>query len=244
MLSQSPTAAIIIIGNEILSGRVRDQNAFYIACKLQKIGIKLLEIRVVPDIKKSIGEAVLWCKDRYDYVFTSGGIGSTHDDITTESIASALGLETFTCSRTLELLKQYNQGKEISNANAKLALLPVGAEPLKNTIGFSIQNIYVMAGSPDSMKIMFDQVAPILKKGSKIFSKSIDLHIAEDLIADDFASLQKRYPQVEMGSYPFKKTSQRWTSLVLSSIDSASLNEAYRELTLLSESVWPKYKAK
>ena len=168
MVKANPTAAIIIIGNEILSGRTVDKNINFIAKELDELGISLLEVRIVPDVKKEIIEAVNALRRRFTYVFTSGGIGPTHDDITSASIAEALETK-LTCNPdVLKMLQQYYEGQkgvEMNDSRMKMAYIPEGASLISNKIsiapGFVFQNVYVMAGIPEIMQCMFEFIKPM-----------------------------------------------------------------------------------
>lgn len=185
-------AAMLIIGDEILSGRTRDKNLNFLAQNLTEIGINLREVRVVPDIEQEIIAAVNAVRKKFDYVFTSGGIGPTHDDITVQSIAKAF------------------------NASPKE----------RPDSSFKIENIFIFAGVPKIFQSMFFAARKELSGGRKTKSREIKIFLREEVIAKDFASLQKKYPQVAMGSYPF----DGGTSLVFRSIADAPLKEAILEM--------------
>ena len=230
------TAALLVIGDEILSGRTKDRNIGHIADHLTAIGIQLKEVRVVPDEEVEIVDAVNALRKRYDYLFTTGGIGPTHDDITADSIAKAFGVGIDVDERALAPMRAHFQrrGVEMTPARMRMARIPFGAELVENSIsvapGFMLGNVIVMAGIPAIMQVMLEAATRFLRTGKKMLSAAMDLHRPEGEIAEMFAGLQQRYPDVPMGSYPFQKDGKPGTQLVLRSTDAARLAEAEREL--------------
>ena len=226
------TAGLLVIGDEILSGRTKDKNIGAIADHLTTIGIRLSEVRVVPDIEDEIVAAVNALRARYAYVFTTGGIGPTHDDITADSIAKAFGVTIDVDPRARALMQAAcdARGVELTPARLRMARLPLGSQLVENAIsiapGFRIDNVIVMAGIPDIMRSMLEAVTPHLKTGAKMLSETIPLERPESQIADLFAAHQKRYPDVAMGSYPSLRDGKPATDLVLRCTDRARLNEA------------------
>ena len=214
-------AALIIIGNEILSGRTKDKNLAYLAEWLNEIGIQLYEVRVIRDDEKEIIDCVNLLRKKYDYVFTTGGIGPTHDDITTESIAKAFNVELETNPEALKILQSYYKEGELNEARLKMTLLPKGAELVENPVtkapGFKMKNVFVMAGIPSIMQGMLEGAKAFLKIGNKMTSKSIDVFMPESYVAKELSKMQDNYPEVEIGSYPFNKEGQFGTSLVMRS---------------------------
>jgi molybdenum cofactor synthesis domain-containing protein len=214
-------AALIIIGNEILSGRTKDKNLAYLAEWLNEIGIQLYEVRVIRDDEKEIIDCVNLLRKKYDYVFTTGGIGPTHDDITTESIAKAFNVELETNPEALKILQSYYKEGELNEARLKMTLLPKGAELVENPVtkapGFKMENVFVMAGIPSIMQGMLEGAKAFLKTGNKMTSKSIDVFMPESYVAEELSKMQDNYPEVEIGSYPFNKEGQFGTSLVMRS---------------------------
>lgn len=229
-------SAIIIIGNEILSGRTLDVNTQYIASKLEILGINLIEVRVIADDENLIISCVQELSSKYDYIFTTGGIGPTHDDITTESIAKAFNVPCVIRQEVYDLLSNAYQsrGEQMNPAREKMAHFPEGATLIKNNVslapGFRIKNVFVMAGIPNIMQSMFDNAVQLLETSLPIITKSMDLMIGESIIAETFLELQKAYPSISMGSYPFKKEESHGTSLVLRSNNSELLEEAFTKL--------------
>jgi len=214
-------AALIIIGNEILSGRTKDKNLAYLAEWLNEIGIQLYEVRVIRDDEKEIIDCVNLLRKKYDYVFTTGGIGPTHDDITTVSIAKAFNVELETNPEALKILQSYYKEGELNEARLKMTLLPKGAELVENPVtkapGFKMENVFVMAGIPSIMQGMLEGAKAFLKIGNKMTSKSIDVFMPESYVAEELSKMQDNYPEVEIGSYPFNKEGQFGTSLVMRS---------------------------
>ena len=227
------TAAVLVIGDEILSGRTKDQNIGWIADHLTAIGIQLREVRVVPDDEAEIVAAVNALRARYTYLFTTGGIGPTHDDITADCVAKAFGAKIDVDPRALALMKPHyeRRGLELTPARLRMARLPEGSELVENAVsiapGFRIGNVIVMAGVPKIMQVMLDAVTPKLKTGRRMLSDTIELFRPEGEIADLFGAHQKEFPDVPMGSYPFQKDGRIFgTNLVLRSTDPARLAAA------------------
>ena len=227
------TAAVLVIGDEILSGRTKDQNIGWIADHLTAIGIQLREVRVVPDDEAEIVAAVNALRARYTYLFTTGGIGPTHDDITADCVAKAFGAKIDVDPRALALMKPHyeKRGLELTPARLRMARLPEGSELVENAVsiapGFRIGNVIVMAGVPKIMQVMLDAVTPKLKTGRRMLSDTIELFRPEGEIADLFGAHQKEFPDVPMGSYPFQKDGRIFgTNLVLRSTDPARLAAA------------------
>ena len=230
------TAALLVIGDEILSGRTKDKNIGYIADHCTAIGIQLKEVRIVPDEEPEIIAAVNGLRARYTYVFTTGGIGPTHDDITADSIAKAFGVTIDIDPRAMALLEPYyrKRGLEITPGRLRMARIPEGGELITNSIsiapGFKIGNVIVMAGIPNIMQVMLDAVTPRLKTGKKMLSMAIDLLHPEGAVAEMFAEHQRAYPDVPMGSYPMLRDNHPCTQLVLRSTDPERLAAAERGL--------------
>ena len=232
------TAALIIIGDEILSGRTHDKNTPWIAEQLNTLGIRLAEGRVIPDIKDKIIETVNLLRGTHDYVFTTGGIGPTHDDITAESIAAAFGVPLeLNDEAYAELLSYYKDESEITESRKKMAMIPRGAKLVENPVsvapGIHIENVYVFAGVPRIMQSMFDAVAPTLKGGKPVISRSVTADLPESLIADGLTKIQNNYDDVAIGSYPKYLNGKFATSLVMRGINEESLQQAVNDVTNL-----------
>jgi molybdenum cofactor synthesis domain-containing protein len=230
------TAALIIIGDEILSGRTKDKNIGYIADHCTNIGIQLQEVRIVPDDEARIVATVNALRVEYSYVFTTGGIGPTHDDITADCIAKAFDVGIDVDQRALDVMMPAfkARGVELTPARLRMARIPDGADLIENSIstapGFMIGNVITMAGIPNIMQVMLDAVTPRLRKGRMMHSHAIDLNHPEGGIADMLKAHQADYPDVSMGSYPTMRDGRPCTQLVLRSIDAARLQAAFDEL--------------
>jgi len=201
------TAAVMIIGDEILSGRTQDTNLNFIAKYLATYGVDLAEARVVPDIKDEIITALNALRAKYDYVITTGGIGPTHDDITADCVAEAFGVELYEHPEILEMMRSRWQG-ELNAARRRMARVPVGGSLVKNAVqgppGFQIGNVFVLAGVPMVMRGMMDDVVPRLRTGAVVISKTVRVEGAgEGVIAEPLANLAKANPELSIGSYPF-----------------------------------------
>ena len=227
-------AALIIIGNEILSGRTQDKNLSYLAKWLNEIGIQLSEVRIIRDEEKIIIETVNYLRKTYNYVFTTGGIGPTHDDITSLSIARAFNVDLEINDKALSILKEYYKDSELTDARMKMTMMPKGAELVENPIsrapGFKMENVFVMAGIPLIMQGMLEGARQYLKGSDVIKTTSVDVFTPESNVAEELAQLQNKFPNVEIGSYPFSKENKFGTSLVLRSKDEELLNNCKLEL--------------
>jgi molybdenum cofactor synthesis domain-containing protein len=203
----SVTAAILVIGDEILSGRTKDRNIGYIAAYLTDIGIDLREVRVVPDDETEIVAALNALRARYTHVFTTGGIGPTHDDITADCVAKAFGVAIDHDPRAVAMLQERYRPDELNEARLRMARIPVGADLIANPIskapGFRIGNVVVMAGVPAIMQAMLDAVAPSLATGRRMIAETIDVHgLPEGIYARALGEVAAAHPQVSTGSYP------------------------------------------
>ena len=221
-------SSLVIIGDEILSGRTEDKNLAYLAKWLGRLGIHLSEVRVVLDDEEAIIEAVNSLRKKYDYVFTTGGIGPTHDDITTESIAKAFGVESRIDDDALEKMKVFLEGKELTAPLLKMLKIPEGSEliysPATKAPGYKIGNVFVMAGIPKIMQGMLEGMYAYLEKGDVIHSRSLDIMVGESFFAEDLAKIQDRSPNVSVGSYPFSRDGVYGATLVLRSAQESDLH--------------------
>jgi len=238
-------ASLIIIGNEILSGRTQDKNLSYLANWLNEIGIQLSEVRVIRDEEEIIVETVNHLRSVYDYVFTTGGIGPTHDDITSLCIAKAFGVELEVNSGALSILKEYYKDGELTDARMKMTMMPKGSELIENPIsrapGFKMENVFILAGIPSIMQGMLEGARKYLKGGDVVKSKSIDVFTPESSVADVLTNLQKKYTDVEIGSYPFSRDNRFGTSLVMRSSNLTKLDACDTELKDLMKNYDTKY---
>ncbi|MGE3227953.1 MAG: competence/damage-inducible protein A [Hyphomicrobium sp.] len=230
------TAAVLVIGDEILSGRTKDRNIGTIAEHLTAIGIVLREVRVVGDVTADIVAAVNELRARYTYVFTTGGIGPTHDDITADSIGAAFGVTVDVDARAVALMEPAYaaRGIALTPARLRMARIPAGAALIVNSVsaapGFQIGNVFVMAGVPDIMKAMLEAATDRLRTGPKVNAVAILVHRAEGEIADLFAAHQRAHPDIAMGSYPSFTDGIYRTELVLRGVDKGRLEQARAEL--------------
>jgi len=201
------TAGLLVIGDEILSGRTKDKNIGYIAEYLTAIGIDLKEVRVVPDEEAAIVEALNALRRRYTYVFTTGGIGPTHDDITADCVAKAFGVPIDVDPRARAMLLERIPEQDLNAARLRMARVPAGAELIVNKIssapGFRLGNVFVMAGVPAIMQAMLDEVAPLLQTGVKMLSETVRADLREGDIGTPLAEIAQAHPDVRIGSYPF-----------------------------------------
>ena len=220
-------ASLVIIGDEILSGRTEDTNLAYLAKWLGNLGIHLSEVRVVLDDEKDIIESVNTLRKKYDYVFTTGGIGPTHDDITTDSIAKAFGVETRIDDDALEKMKDFLDGKELTEPLLKMLHIPEGGEliysPATKAPGYKIENVFVMAGIPKIMQGMLEGMYDYLEKGDVVHSRSLDIMVGESFFAEDLAEIQDNFLNVSVGSYPFSREGVYGATIVLRSTRESDL---------------------
>ncbi|ACJ00753.1 competence/damage-inducible protein A [Rhodospirillum centenum] len=229
--ASSPTAALLIIGNEILSGRTQDANLAHIARTLGGLGIPLREVRVVPDLEAEIVTAVNVLRTRYTYLFTTGGIGPTHDDITAASIARAFGVPVVRHPEAQARLERHYAGTGmLSEARLRMADTPAGASLIDNPVsaapGFQIGNVFVMAGVPVIMQAMLAGLVPRLVGGPPVLSKAVVCGVPEGTLADALRAIQADHPDVDIGSYPAFRQGRVSTSLVLRGTDPARLEAA------------------
>jgi molybdenum cofactor synthesis domain-containing protein len=229
MSERTVTAALIIIGNEILSGRTQDANLTFLAQELNKAGIQMREVRIVADAEADIVDAVNVCRTRHDHVFTTGGIGPTHDDITAASVAKAFGVEFGFHPEAERRLRAYYPPEKLNDARLKMARTPEGAELIDNPVsvapGFTVGNVHVLPGVPSILQAMFAGLKPRLQGGAVVRSRTITVVCPEGDIAKPLAEIQSRWPMVEIGSYPFMRQGSFGTSLVLRSVDEAAIAE-------------------
>jgi molybdenum cofactor synthesis domain-containing protein len=225
------TAGLLIIGDEILSGRTKDKNIGYIAEYLGRIGIDLKEVRVVGDAEAAIVEALNALRTRYSYVFTTGGIGPTHDDITADCVAKAFGVGIDVDPRVVALLKERFSDVELNAARLRMARIPDGAELIPNKVsrapGFRIGNVMVLAGVPTIMQAMLDEAAKTLKTGARLLSETIRADAREGDIGTPLSEIAKAHPDTMIGSYPFFDEARGPnTNIVVRSRDPATLASA------------------
>ena len=235
--SRIVTACVLIIGNEILSGRTPDANLVFLARGLSELGIRLREARVIADDTGVIVSTVNEVRGVFDYVFTTGGIGPTHDDITAQSIAEAFGVALIVHPEAKRLLETHYPPGHLNEARLRMAMVPKGAVLLPNPIsrapGFQIGNVFVLPGVPSIMQGIFEQLKHRLVGGTKMLSRSISCHLPEGTLAKDLGELQASYPDLEIGSYPYFRRGDFGVTLVLRGTEKAQLATAVEELNAL-----------
>ncbi|MFH1806432.1 MAG: molybdopterin-binding protein [Pseudomonadota bacterium] len=237
-MSRKVRACLIIIGNEILSGRTQDKNLSYLALELNNIGVALTETRVIPDIAETIIETLNECRAKFDYVFTTGGIGPTHDDITSECVARAFGVALELNDQAHKLLQShYEKPEDLNEARLRMAHIPVGGELIDNPVskapGYRMENVYVMAGVPMIMQAMFQGIKHQLTGGRPMVSRSIGAYIGEGTIAGALGEVQKDFPDTDIGSYPFLREGRLGTTLVVRGEDPETVDAAAARIVAL-----------
>jgi molybdenum cofactor synthesis domain-containing protein len=235
----NPTAAMLVIGDEILSGRTQDTNSNYLATELTRHGFDLREMRVVADVEEDIVAAIRALSDRYDHVFTSGGIGPTHDDITADAVGRAFGVPVDVRADARARLQAHydRQGIEMNAARLRMARIPEGAALIDNPIsaapGFTIGNVHVMAGVPTIFQAMVASVLPRLTGGAPLLSQSLRINRGEGDIAGPLTDLAARYPDLSFGSYPFMQNGVYGANIVVRGADGAAVSAAIDALSQL-----------
>src|ERR687891_1863381 len=232
------TACLIIIGSEILSGRTIDANLSYLATRLGEIGVRMAEARIVPDDEAAIVEAINACRARHTYVFTTGGIGPTHDDITAACVAKAFGRRFVRNPEAERRLLAFYPPERVNEARMSMADMPEGVELIDNPVsvapGFRIENVFVLAGVPKIMRAMLDLVLPKLKGGVKIHARAATIYAPEGDVAVGLAKIQEDFPMLEIGSYPFFRPSGPGSTIVFRGTDPAAIDQAIEALYALA----------
>lgn len=227
------TAALLVIGDEILSGRTQDRNIATLASWLNAQGIRMREVRVVPDDMAAIGVAVNALRHSHDYLFTTGGIGPTHDDITVDAVAAALGLGVVVHPRAEAILRTY-YGDRLTDARLRMARVPVGAELIENARsgapGIRILNLFLLAGVPAIMQTMLDALDGVLEGGAPLLQRTVGAWIPESSVADLLRAVEKSHTGLAVGSYPFWREGRIGANFVLRSTEAAVLDTAAGEL--------------
>ena len=238
----NPTTCLVIIGNEVLSGRTQDANIKHLATRLGELGLPLREVRVIPDVAEHIVSTINDVRARYDHVFTTGGIGPTHDDITSECIAAAFGVPWEPHPEAMRLLgAMYEQrGVEFNEARRRMAITPRGATLIENTVsvapGFTIGNVHVMAGVPSIMRAMFEALAPSLPAGLVVRSRAVHaLGMAEGGIARALSAIASARADIDIGSYPFYRSDSNGVAIVARGTDEAALDTVMGEVRAMIE---------
>ena len=244
-MAEIVTAAMVVIGDEILSGRTKDRNIGHLADIMTAIGIDLKEVRIVPDDEDEIVAAINALRARYTYVFTTGGIGPTHDDITADAVAKAFGVPCEYDAKAYAMLEEsYAQrAMDFTDARKRMARMPRGAEHIDNPVsvapGFRIGNVHVMAGVPAIFQAMLDNVVPTLKTGTKLLSATVQCPFGEGTIGGPLAEIQKAHPDTIIGSYPKYLDGKFWTELVVRARDAAALEAARAEVEAMVAGLTP-----
>ena len=238
----NPTACLLVIGNEVLSGRTQDLNIKFIATRLGEIGIPLKEVRVIPDVPETIIGTVNSVRAQFDHVFTTGGIGPTHDDITSECIAAAFGVPWEIHPEAFARMERHYKPGEFNAARQRMATMPRGATLIDNAIsiapGFTIGNVHVMAGVPRIMQSMFDALAPSLAGGPPIISRAVHAAgLLEGAVAAGLSAVQDKYPGLDLGSYPYYRATGNGVALVAKGPDAAECEAAITDVTALISSM-------
>ena len=227
-------AAIVIVGNEILSGRTQDVNVATISKWLNSLGVKLEEVRIIPDIEDSIVKTVNDVRKKFNYVFTTGGIGPTHDDITSKSIAKAFNISYGYHKEAYEILKQYYGKSEFNEGRKKMAMLPDKAllilNPSSGAPGFIVDNVYCLPGVPSILKSMLGELNSKIIGGKKILSKTMNLKTVESEIAEPLERVQNKFKDIEIGSYPFFRKGKVGVSIVIRSTEEKLISICYKDI--------------
>jgi molybdenum cofactor synthesis domain-containing protein len=231
------TAAVLVIGDEILSGRTQDTNTAYIARFLGALGIDLCEARVVPDVQAEIVAALNALRARYGYVFTTGGIGPTHDDITADAVAAAFGVGIDYHPEALAMLAPRYKAGEFNEMRKRMARVPFTATLVKNSVstapGFQIENVFVMAGVPMIMRAMLEDIAPRLRRGLPVAVETVQTRLPEGRLAAGLAQIQKDYPALAIGSYPFYREDGSGVQLVVRGRDPGAVEAAAAAIEMM-----------
>lgn len=230
----NPTAAILIIGNEILSGRTQDANTQFLCHQLTKIGVDVVEARIIRDDVEKIIETVRELSATHTYVFTTGGLGATHDDITAACMARAFHKPLIKHPEAVTLLSDFYQDR-LNEARLRMALMPEDAilidNPISTAPGFQVENVFCLAGVPAIMQAMLETLIPHLSHGAKIYQVTVCCYLTENTIADELGQIQESFPEVEIGSYPFfQPTGGFGVNLVLRSRDEDDLNQSLQKV--------------
>ncbi|NVK19429.1 MAG: competence/damage-inducible protein A [Methylocystaceae bacterium] len=240
-MSTPVTAAILIIGNEILSGRTKDANLSFLATSLNELGIQVREARVIPDLEDVIIHTLNHLRSQFDYVFTTGGIGPTHDDITASCVAKAFGLEFGLNDDAHAMLKSHYKPEDLNEARLRMAHTPKGAILIENPIskapGFQVENVFVLAGVPKITCAMFDNLKDRLKGGATVQSATLTTDLTEGVIAQKLGDIQDQFTDIDIGSYPYFKEGAFGVSLVLRGTDENRVDQCQTTVKEMIESL-------
>ena len=239
MSTHNPTAGVIIIGNEILSGKTQDTNLKFIGKRLAELGVRLERAVVIPDVEATIISTVNDYREQFSYVFTTGGIGPTHDDITSASIAKAFDVALVEDPEAVRRLQRNYSKDQLSKARLKMASVPAGSELIDNPIsqapGFRMDNVFVLAGIPSVAQAMFDHVALQIEGGPAIVAQSVDGYLAESAIANQLSDIDARFPNVDIGCYPFFRDQRFGANVVARGTDAEAVGQVIDEVFAVME---------
>ena len=234
MTDRIVTACVVIIGNEILSGRTQDVNLAHIAQQLNEWGVRVTEARVVPDVEEVVVATVNAARARFDYVFTTGGIGPTHDDITADCIAKAFGVPLVVSEEIAEGLRRRPAPDDVMANRLRMARIPEGATLIANPTGgpqgFRMENVFVMAGIPSVMQGMLSTVGDEIEGGDVVRTRSVTAYLGESQLASALTEIQTRYPDIELGSYPFYRSERYGTTLVMRGTSETDLERMLEQI--------------
>jgi molybdenum cofactor synthesis domain-containing protein len=232
--SSAVTACVVVIGNEILSGRTQDLNIAYLGSRCDELGIRLLEARVIPDIEDVIIGTLDACRHNFDYVFTTGGIGPTHDDITAAAVARLFQTMLERNPAAVAAMERYYEPGMLNEARLKMADIPAGAQLIDNPVsgapGFQLDNVFVFPGVPLIMQAMFAGITDRLTGGPPMLTENVVTRLTEGMIADGLARIQAAYPRISIGSYPYFRGGKLGVNLVMRSTDRESLTEVTEQV--------------
>ena len=232
-------ATIIVIGNEILSGRTQDINVSFLSKWLNDLGVRVSEVRIIEDKEESIVNSIKEVKNKFKYVFTTGGIGPTHDDITSKSIAKAFNLKYDFHKEAYDILEKYYRKGEFNEGRKKMAKIPKGASliynPSSGAPGFIVENVFCLPGVPPILKSMVDGLRGKIISGKKILSETISVQTVESEIAKSLEEVQKQFENVEIGSYPFFRLGKIGVSIVIRSTEKKQIDDCYKQIVSFLE---------
>ena len=247
-MSKTVTGCLLIIGNEILSGRTQDANLSHLAIALNELGVRMVHARVIPDEEKIIVDTVNECRQTYDHVFTTGGIGPTHDDITADSIARAFDTELYLHPDIVEIIQRREAPPDVMESRLRMARVPVGStlidNPTGGPAGFQIENVCVLAGVPLVMQAMVSTLSKErLGGGDPVRSRSVGAFLGESTVANDLRAIQDEHPGIDLGSYPFYREDGYGTNLVMRGTDEAELDVMLKKVEgmIISLGAEPQY---
>ncbi|MBT7950616.1 MAG: competence/damage-inducible protein A [Gammaproteobacteria bacterium] len=238
-MNKEITACVIVIGNEILSGRTQDLNVAYIGKRCDELGIRLMQTRIIPDVEATIVATINECRRMFTYIFTTGGIGPTHDDITAASVALAFAKKIERRAEAVEVMDNYYESGKLTEARLKMADVPADSILIDNPVsaapGFQLENVFVMAGVPIIMQAMFEGIVDRLAGGKAMLMESVATNLGESALALELSRLQDAYTDVSIGSYPYFKKGKVGVNLVIRSIEQSRLTQLKKELQLMIE---------